>query len=445
MSSNSVNHGQLKEIMEHSWSETKERYDGTFKNVSLDNRTLKFSKANGSTQTVDVILEKFAKTNERTIFTKDVSSDNVAEISNVKFGNLNGDVNDNRVSGHRDITSKSFVDGYIDHMIIYTDSSLEVNTSTTWDIWAVKKGNTRDDDRIFKKYNKTANVEERVLNGISEKCVKISIEEAFENEVYFIVRCGNGRRIKVCVVSSKYLSGVVNLSAAPNDTVNSTINWGTNAENNVAVIYLFGRESIGSLSEKINSLKSGQVLSVNSQSPDTNGNITVGISHIENLQTQLDAKVPKTDLVATGGTAAQQDKVPKLNSNGKLDTSFIPELAITRVKEYADKATALNALTAGVIQEGDVVVITNEKNASFIVNSSTTGNFEARFTELGMGNGAVKKIHGGAPDSTGNISVSITESGESGITMTFGTGGTALKIVSYMTNEEVNEIKALFV
>ena len=29
--------------------------------------------------------------------------------------------------------------------------------------------------------------------------------------------------------------------------------------------------------------------------------------------------------------------------------------------------------------------------------------------------------------------------------MTFGTGGTALKIVSYMTNEEVNEIKALFV
>ena len=62
-----------------------------------------------------------------------------------------------------------------------------------------------------------------------------------------------------------------------------------------------------------------------------------------------------------------------------------------------------------------------------------------------MGNGAVKKIHGGAPDSTGNISVSITESGESGITMTFGTGGTDLKIVSYMTNEEVNEIKALFV
>ena len=31
MSSNSVNHGQLKEIIEHSWSETKERYSGAFK------------------------------------------------------------------------------------------------------------------------------------------------------------------------------------------------------------------------------------------------------------------------------------------------------------------------------------------------------------------------------------------------------------------------------
>ena len=71
-------------------------------------------------------------------------------------------------------------------------------------------------------------------------------------------------------------------------------------------------------------------------------------------------------------------------------------------------------------------------------------NFANDFLELTMGNGTVKKINGGSPDNQGNVVVTATQNG-AGISMTFGTDGTAVPVATYMTTEEVTAIKNLFV
>lgn len=448
-----VKQSQLKEIAGHSWTKTKERYDVAFKGAALTPNTdpekkLKFTKVGGG-DTVDVNLVDYARLTDQNNFKQDVAADNVYEVSDINFGVLDGNANENRISGHRAVTTKSFVNGYVDHMLIHTKPTLDVSTQTTWEIWAIKKGANKEADRVLKKYaNKTAAVEERLLNGATHKVVKIDIKESFASEVYFIVRCpGVGVRANT-VTDSKYTEDIVNLSEAPGSTLDSTINWNYNAKSNPAVIHLFGRASIGSLANKIMAVQDGQVKSVNNQTADAQGNISLNIAHIPNLQAELDKKVPKTDLVATGGTPAQQDKVPKLDANGKLHTSFIPEIAITRVKSAADEAAVQGMIGEGEnqLQTGDVVVLDNSGKAYMYKGQTGSAySFANDFLELTMGNGTVKKISGGSPDNTGNVSVSVTEGGTNGITMSFGNGGTPVTVATYMTDQEVTEIKNLFV
>lgn len=454
MSNNIVKQSQLKEIIDYSWTKTKDRYDGAFKEVVLTPNTstekkLKFTKVSGG-PTVDINLVDYARLTDQNNFKQDVAADNVYEVSDIKFGVLDGNANENRVSGHRAITTKPFVNGYVDHMLIHVKPSLNVGEQTTWEIWAIKKGENREADRVLKKYeNKTATVEERLLNGGTHRVVKIDIKESFGSEVYFVVRCpGVGVRANT-VTDSKYTGDIVNLSEAPGSSPNSIINWRYNAESNPAVIHLFGRASIGSLANKIMDVQDGQVKSVNNQIADAQGNISLNIEHIPNLQTELDKRVLKTDLTLEGGTTSHVDKVPKLDSNGKLHTSVIPELAITRVLSAANENAVQNMIgnNETQLQTGDVVVLEDSKKAyMYKGQTGSSYNFANDFLELTMGNGTVKKISNGSPDNTGNISVLVTEGGQqNGITMSFGTGGTPVTVATYMTAEEVTAIKDLFV
>lgn len=448
-----VKQSQLKEIARHSWTKTKERYDGAFKEVELTPSTgtekkLKFTRVVGG-DTVDVDLVDYARLTDQNNFKKDVAADDVAVVNNLNLGRLNGSHNSNRFSGCRTTTSKSFVDGYVDHLLVLADNTLTVGEQTNWKVWAVKKGQNKTNDVVFKAYHTSGNIRvaitEYTINGQAEKCAKIPIEEKFAEEVYFIVQCvGKPVRVLTNIVTG-HNEHIVNLSSSPQDVANSAIPWDSNAETNMVALYLFGRESIGSLSEKINTIKSGQVLSVNTQRPDANGNITIGISNIPNLQEELNEKVPKTDLVATGGTATQQNKVPKLDANGKLHTSFIPEIAITRVKTAADEEAAKGLIGEGEnhLQTGDVVVLENTKKA-YMYKGVNTNNFANDFLELTMGNGTVKSVSGGTPDTNGNISVLVTEGGATGITMSFGAGGAPVTVATYMTTEEVTAIKDIF-
>lgn len=450
MSDNIVKQSQLKEILEHSWRKTKDRYDGAFVNAEIPTtaKQITFTKADGTKQNVS--LADYARLTDRSKFKEDVSVDGVAVANNLYLGNGNTVTSQDRSLGFRGLTTKGFVDGYVKYIEVHMDDSLDVGIPTTWKVWSITKDVAdRNGDRVKEVIHSSRvfNIESVQKDNQVKKVVKIQIDKEYQEETYFIVRCTTHPVKVINQINSAYNTDIVNLSDANQpSSAGQPIQWGTNANgSNTAMMYLYGRESIGSLSEKINAIKSGQVLSVNNQRPDTTGNITIGISDIATLQTQLDAKVPMADLVPTGGTAAEQNKVPKLDANGKLHTSFIPEIAITRVKTAANEAAAKALIGEGKdrLQTGDVVVLEDTKKA-YMYKGDNTDNFANDFLELTMGNGTVKKISGGSPDSTGNVSVSVTEGGTNGITMSFGNGGDPVTVATYMTTGEVDIIKNIF-
>ena len=137
--SNLINKTGLQKFATKLWDKIKGRYDNAFVGAEIPatEKKIKFTKAGGGDK-VDVSLADYARLQDRNEFKQDVSVDDVSVIDTLKLGTPNGDVNEGRVSGHRNITTKSFVDGYVNHMLVYTASTLDVGTETSWDIWAVK-------------------------------------------------------------------------------------------------------------------------------------------------------------------------------------------------------------------------------------------------------------------------------------------------------------------
>ena len=335
-----INKTRLQQFATKLWEKIKNRYDNAFVNATITTKAetdkkIKFTKASGGT-TVDIDLADYARLSDKNDFEKEVSS-NIGMIDNtLKLGALNGNANSRRVSGHRNVTTKAFVDGYIDHIVVYTDPSLAVGTPTTWEVWAIKKGQNKTDDVVLKKYDKSANVEEKTFDGGSSRVVKLHIGESFNNEVYFIVCCGDNRQIKVCVVNENNKDGVVNLSSKPGNSEGSPIDWTYNADNNIAIMYLYGRESISSLSEKL-----------------------------KQIQANGSNYVLKSETTATGGNG-EAGKVVKLDSDGKLNSNMLPSIAIGEyfeISEFTDNA--LQGLNH--YENGDTVVVIS---SSLIISTS---------------------------------------------------------------------------
>lgn len=147
----------------------------------------------------------------------------------------------------------------------------------------------------------------------------------------------------------------------------------------------------------------GTVTSVNNQNPDPQGNVTIGIADIQGLQGQLDGKIDKTQIGTTNGM------IPQIGINNKLATSIMPDLAITSVTVVADKQGAMNLITNGTIQVGDVVVIESDNNSVHMYNGKTNKPFEQSFIELSLGEGTIKVINNQRPDSTGSLTLNGTQ------------------------------------
>lgn len=96
------------------WDKIKNRYDETFKDARITAKTdaekkITFTKVNN--QTKDVSLDDYARLSDKNDFEKDVTSNIGMVDGTLKLGSINGSLNQNRVSGYRSVTTKSFVDG----------------------------------------------------------------------------------------------------------------------------------------------------------------------------------------------------------------------------------------------------------------------------------------------------------------------------------------------
>lgn len=418
MSNNIVKHGQLEDIAGDLWTKAKKR-DITALEYEADTKTIKGKNPDNPSLAISAQLTDLVSINDRAKFKKDVSVDKAGTANNLHIGTLNGDQSENRILGYRGLTSKVFVDGYVSELIVYAKSTLDVGAQTNWNVWAIKRGERREQDTVKATFHKNnILVESIVINGQAEKCVRLAIEQEFSEEVYFMIKSQN-QQVKTCVPTDTYKPDVVNMSVSPSNTEGQAISWDTNNPANTAIMHLVGRESITSLAEKLRKTQAdGIVTKVNNIAPGADGNVVVNADNIKYNADTNDKTVK----------AVLDEKV----SNITLKANDKKKLEITKATGVTSDVDLTNAFAADNI------------SYSGTIGGATKSNVQEAIAALDAGvNNRVKTIKNGRADNNGNIDV-LVASTTSGITMTFGVDGTAVNVVNYMTTDEVTAIKELF-
>lgn len=399
------------------WDKIKDKYDGTFKDANLtEDKKLIFTKVSGTPKEIN--LQDYAKLTDKSEFKKDVSADNVAILSNRHIGTSFGTTSRNRSLGFRQLTVNSFSDRYVDHIRIYMPNSISVGTNSTWFVWAIKKGaNGKDGDMVAEVIcsNRTFTVS-TVNETSTERFVKIPINKSFENDTYFIVRCTTHDVEVVNGIKDGYKEDVVNMNGGqPPTNKGELIDWdnGSNEKGNTVVMYLFGRESIGTLSLKLNKLNSDSGL-----------------------------YVKHSETTAVGGNG-EGGKVVKLDGSGKLDKNMLPSIAINeyfKVTEFThDKLNEIK----GQFENGDVVVVSNgdvvTKRYLCINKQDNINDLRECFIELNSKDGSVVSVNG----KNGAVTLALEAAADQLKLKITGGGGTAdvtETAVDIITNEEIDSM-----
>lgn len=422
MSNNIVKHDQLEDIARDLWTKAKAR---DIKSISYEKSSKKIKVTNAQTPALELEAElsNLASVDERAEFKKDVSVDSAGSINNLHIGRLSGAANLRRFSGCRGTTSKSFVDGYVSHLLALVDPALPVDEQTDWQVWAIKKGATRNDDVVLNAYHTSrtiqAPVKECTINNTTYKCAKITINEKFQEEVYFIVQCVQKEVRVITNIPPEHAKDVVNLSMAPPTTPGSHIVWtGYNAEDNMLALCLVGRESITSLAEKLRKTQAdGIVAKVNNIAPGADGNVTVTAENID---------------ISPTNTTKVKTELDKKISNIALKTGDNKQLTITKADNTTSDVNLTEAFKADNISYSGQIGGAAKNNVKEAI--------DALKDEANKG---IKSIKGGRPNTNGELDVTVNTAGN-GIAMTFGNSNTPVTIATYMTDAEVNEIKRLF-
>lgn len=410
--SNLINKTRLQKFATDFWAKIKDRYDNAFVGAEITASTetekkIKFTKAGGG-EKAEVNLQDYARLQDRNEFKQDVSVDDGATDTTLKCGTLNGNHNLNRVSGHRSVTTKAFVDGYIKHLIVLADETQNVGETSNWEIWAIKKGATRADDRVAEKIVKNnVVIKSMPINGTAQKVVELPIDKKFSNEVYFLVRCV-GKNYKVINISTANQNDdCINLSNPPGNTENDTIEWGTNAKDNIAVIFLVGRESIKSLSEKLDKV-------------NADGGLYVKQAEVS--------------------VTSEANKVVRLGADGKLDKNMLPSIAINKYFEITDFTNP--ALQNQTYENGDVAVVTGNganRGKRYLCINKVEGQANSinDFIELNSKDGSVLSVN----ERTGAVELNLEATDDKFKLKISGTGGAeVVKEIPMISDAEITEI-----
>lgn len=375
-----INKTRLQQFATKFWAKIKERYDVAFKGVTLtDDKKLKFTKIAGA-DTVDINLADYARLQDRNEFKKDVSANDAANINNTHIGTVNGAMSRNRFLAYRGLTSKSFIDGYVHSIIVYIGGSVPNDTASTWKVWAINKKQNKNSDTIntllYNAYEGT--VETLNINGTDRKIVRIPVDRTFNEEVYFLLRTTTQDIQAMTQISPQYIEDVINVPHDQSSVPNTNVNYADNATNNTITMHLVGRESIKSLSEKLDKV---------------NSNSSTYVKH--------------SDCTVEGGQQAHSGKVVKLGTDGKLNSNMLPSIAIGEyfeINEFTD--SALQGLNH--YENGDTVVVTSgtDRGSRYLCinkDGRDLTNLTDAFIKLNDKNGVVTSVN----DVTGAVTLKI--------------------------------------
>ena len=373
-----INKTRLERFATGLWAKIKERYDVAFKNATISPGTgnekhITFERINGQTP-LKVSLEDYARLQDRNEFKKDVSVNDAANINNTHIGTVNGAMSRNRFLAYRGLTSKSFIDGYVHSIIVYIDGSVQNDTASTWKVWAINKKQNKNSDTIntllYNAYEGT--VETLNINGTDRKIVRIPVDRTFNEEVYFLLRTTTQDIQAMTQISPQYIEDVINVPHDQSSVPNTNVNYADNATNNTITMHLVGRESIKSLSEKLDKV-------------NADGGLYV-----------------KQDEVSV---TSEANKVVRLGADGKLDSNMLPSVAIGEyfeINEFTDNA--LQRLNH--YENGDTVVVTSGADTGsryLCINKGATGALTNAFIKLNDKNGLVTSVN----EKTGAIVLGI--------------------------------------
>lgn len=407
--SNLINKTRLQKFATDLWAKIKGRYDETFKEAEIsasESADKKITLTRVNDQTEEISLADYARLQDRNEFKKDVSVDNVGVVNNSHIGTRQTVTSRNRGLGFRQLTTSAFVDGHVDHIKIYLDGSATGNA--TFKVWAITKGATdRAQDRVNAvAFSGNLSIETVQENGQAKKIVNIPINKSYATETYFILRSTTHDMLVVDGIDQKYHNDAINLGDTnqPQDTAGSQINWDSNAVGaNTAIMYLYGRESIGSLAEKLK-------------------------------QTQADGSnyVLKSETTATSAP----NKVVKLDEHGKLNKDMLPSIAINdyfSVTAFTDEQ--LRTLT---YENGDVVVVENGGVVSkrYLCIHKGATNSTNEFVELNSKDGVVQSVNG----KVGAVELQLQATSDKVKLNITSAGSTVATEVDIISEAEINSI-----
>lgn len=133
-----------------------------------------------------------------------------------------------------------------------------------------------------------------------------------------------------------------------------------------------------------------------------------GLSIQEGFEKAINTYNTVNQATSVGGND-NASKLVKLASNGKLDESLIPAIALNEVIPATDKNNALSKIGTGVgqINRGDITTLAD--GSIYIYKGRPAGqtdnNFDRDFLSLSVGNGTVKRVNNITPGADGNVTV----------------------------------------
>lgn len=255
---------------------------------------------------------------------------------------------------------------FVDKIIIGIGDNIDVGAEVT----GVNIGTVSIDNIVLEhliKQGRSRAIENTYSELSCSKIISVPINRSFDQDVYFMIGA------KGMVWNEARFAGVT-AAGGENGMPNAGTRLSPNSTNYVGKTLIIGQ----------------------------------GLSIKESFEQSISANNAINQATSVGGND-NAGKLVKLSSNGKLDESLIPAIALNEVFAAADKNAALSMIGSGVgqINRGDVVTLSNGTIYMYKGRPSgqTNNDFDRDFLYLNVGNGTVTTVNNITPGADGNITV----------------------------------------